>query len=694
MYRCLSDATFTSQLLDVLAPESPARSIRMLKLAHELGCRLNLSIHECLCYQLSLLGDWQRVLHVVSLAQKHIGRTSTRLLNWRARALFEMRHFVLLQGILEEFREAGVRPTDRTYKLLLAGSLRNRDLAQTKLCIQKMQDAGFPIDASVHANIARHHRALGADPHVQSRALDALISAPASVATVIVNGLIQLQLDAHDIDAASHLLSYFDQRTTGFLKPLLQVNRQATLPHPSSALPPIRRYDLLPNTITFNMFLNVMVLRADLSDARTILQKMIDFGIPPTPDTIAALVAVHLACDEEGMAVRLVTEMGDRKRLGSIFRHNQLASHCDPILSVAIDGLRPTVSIYNALLKGLLRRYGLSAMETVFRAMNANDLQPNAFTLHIILRHLSDAKFATPGTMLRLIRKVSSHTSPPGLKHFYLAMRRILQQEKYKVLGVGWKAHYLGSNLEGKPSTSRGLTTDGDFDPLASLLPARPSSARSLTRSINQSLHARGIKVDGAFLSLRMQYEGVIRSDMETAQALFDTLLRRGIHPNEYHYSALMEGYAQSRDMQAATNVMKAAESFGIRPSVVLYTILIVGFARQGDPDSSLRTFQQMIAAGVQPDVPSIDAVASAFFAVGAFAIARRILITLWPYIAPFPDELRGAPLLALVQQFRPLHPLNKPTPILSKQERIMLHLRLQTLASSWEKVLKASSRS
>ena len=210
-----------------------------------------------------------------------------------------------------------------------------------------------------------------------------------------------------------------------------------------------------------------------------------------------------------------------------------------------------------------------------------------------------------------------------------------------------------------------------------------------MTRSLAQSLVARGVKVGALLLALRIRYEGVVRSDMEAARAIFEALLQRGIHPNQYHYSALMEGYTYCADMVAATKILAMAERGGIQPNVVMYTILICGYARQGDPQASLRTFQQMVTSGIRPDVPSIDAVANAFFTVGAFGIARHVLTSLWSHIAPFPDDLRGASLHEMAHRFRSLHEPQPTIAHLTKCESIELHSRLKIILDSWRKVAK-----
>jgi len=106
----------------------------------------------------------------------------------------------------------------------------------------------------------------------------------------------------------------------------------------------------------------------------------------------------------------------------------------------------------------------------------------------------------------------------------------------------------------------------------------------------------------------------VTKGDMTSAKGIFQMMLDRGLHPNEYHYAALMEGHAAAGDMTAAEAVMNSAERGGVRPNCVLHTILIVGYARRKNSAGAMRVLRHMVASGVRPDVPAIDAITSVFF--------------------------------------------------------------------------------
>lgn len=629
------------------------------------------------------------VLSTVALGKRHTGRTTARLLNWRARALVETQHYALLQGITREFQESSLRPSRRTYHLVLSGHIRNGDLARAKECLREMATAGFPPDASTHAIVATHHRHLGADSQVQSRALGALPVLRTATATSVVNSLMQLRLDAHDLAGSLQLLSLFEEHAvvsifaaTGGTGP---VGAAGNIPLSLNTYSREHR-QLFPTATTFSIFINYMATQSNLPGALQILQSMTTLGITPTSGTVTSLLHAHFAAGRGGNAVRMVAEMCDPEASPlDMFSPIMLAANEDK-LPLNLAGLSPTVQVFNALLRGVLVTHGLKSITVILRIMHANHIDPNSTTLEIVIAYLVKVERARPRFLLRFLRKLSSPNLRPSLRHLHLILSSVLRREKQLLHGTGWNAIAASVRRQERfqrPPESRTSTTTNNFDPTAGIeLPRGLSQARPLL----QSLSSRLVRSDGAMIALRIRLDAVTNSDMETAREVFHAMLVRGMHPTEYHFGALMEGFVQSGDLESAKGVIKSAERAGVKPNVVMFTILIAGHARQGQPDLAVRTFQHMVASGVKPDVPAIDAVASAFFAVRAYAMARRILIALWPHIQTFPQELRGATLKVLAQRFRLLHNNDRdgpPTP--SKHRRLILHWKLTNLLMTWK---------
>jgi pentatricopeptide repeat protein len=679
---------------------SPRQSFRILNLAHELGCSLQQNAFECVCYHLANMKDWRAVLSAVSLGKRHTRRTTVRLLNWRVRALAETQHYALLQGVLDEFRENIIKPTRRTFHLILSAHIQNRSLSMAKQCLQAMAEAGFPVDASTHAIVATHYRSLGADSQVQSRSLEALPGLRSTTATAVVNSLMQLRIDTHDIPGTMRLLSLFNQRHVGVIFDVMSVGNDGVVEREGAMRSTLMSLDgldsirgnLIPNAATFALFISYLARHSNFSGALQILQSMMTTGVEPTPGLVSSVLHVLFSAERGDLAVRLVARMCDTKQAPLMMFRPLLSSSCawDEPLPWMPSGIPPTIRVFNALLRGVLTIYGLNSASVVLRIMRATNLKPNVATLEIIIAHLGKTERTDPPVLIRLLRNLLSPTLRPTLKHLHIILSCVLRHEKYLLYGRGWDstaAMFSPRHREPRrryPENRISGVADS-FHPMAGIELPLGLTLRPIAVSLLQSLSARRIMSDMATTGLRIQHDGRVKSDTESAREVFNVLLIRGMHPNEYHFSALMEGLAQSGDIEGAVDVMKSAKRVGVVPNVVMFTILIVGHGRQGNPDLAIRVFEEMVSAGIKPDVPAIDAVSGAFFAVGAYAMAKGVLISLWPHIQPFPRELRGASLKVLACNFRLLHhkhTVDRKPP--AKRERILLLWKLRRLRKAW----------
>jgi len=687
-----------SQNVQVLAEaiansKSPMTSLRVLIFAHKLGCNLKQSVYQGVAFHLANRRLWDGVLQVVALGKEHTGRTTSRLLSWRARALIETRNFAALETVLQQYKEQKLVPSRRVFHLLLSGNIQNRDITGAKLCLRAMSEAGVPPDASTHAIVATHYRALGLDPNVENRALEALQSLQARTATNVVNSLIRLRLDSQDMDGALQLLSLFRQRDIGPIPTTIATSgggsRYAGGDHlPIVNLPLTTRRDLIPNAATFVNFINYLTTQSDTTAALQLFRMMVTTGISPNGFAVASLVHLLFSIGQGDVAVRMVAEMCSVK--APFHMYNMLSSQDTQDLPWVPAGMAPTIQIFNALLRGLLRTRGLKVAGPFFRILHANNLQLNALTLEIFMDHLSKTESAKPRVLIRMLDKFTSEDLRPTLRHMHVIFTCILRLEKFLSYGRGWDtiaAKFSPSRREAiRPCPEHRLVNVGRrLDPTAGMQLSQALVHRRLARSVFSSFADRKLLADPAMFALRIRHDAVLMSDPDAAKEVFNALLFRGIRPTRYHIGGLMEGLAQAGDLEGAMSVMKSAGKVGIRPNVVMFTILISACARRGNPERAFQFFQQMISADIEPDVASIDALSGAFFAVGKYCMARKILVSLWPYIQPFPDTLNHASLKTMIRHFRQLarnyRLIQKP---LEEHRRIM-RVELGKLGEDWK---------
>lgn len=676
----------------------PQRALRVLVLACCLGCNLEQQVFEDVAQTLARAKLWSLVSRLASLSKTLTSHTTARLLNWRTRSIVELSKFALLDDVLRGFDEEGLRPDRRTFHTLISGHLRNKNLPVAMEVLDQMQDAGFNIDASTQAVVAGAYRNLGPDIIMQSQALKSLSSAKGHTATFILNALMQLSIDAHDIEKLVFIVDLFDPAMLSappMWRPGITTVHDGNRSRPrnaqwmsSYAYSAETVASIHPDIISFTILLNHMAYMFDLRSGLHLVQQLQSTNLQPDGHFVAALVRLYFAVNLPNVALRIVVSTcKGRPEVCDHFRQlgfNEAVEDRQYPL-VMVDS--PTIEIFNAMMGGILTVHGLDGMMAILQIMEAHAVAPDNHSIDTFLSHLNRMDGPNPSDIARILHHLLSLTPQPSPKHAHALLRIALRYER-KTSGRVPNPPLLSSREIIQTFKSLNMPaspTDGSFDPVAGI---QLLSHRSVFDPIVQSLASRAIRADRAVIAMRLQHEAVTREDMPAARDVFQTMLDRGLHPNEYHYTALMQGYVKGGDFAAARSVLDAAAEAGIKSNVVMYTILIAGYARQRQPGQAMDILREMVSIGIKPDCAVVTALAGAFFAVGAYRIARTVLLQLWPFVAPFPEGLREAPLKILMERLRALQPLyakRQRVGMLSGRKKWLLRWKLRQIREEWK---------
>ncbi|KZP31223.1 hypothetical protein FIBSPDRAFT_44527 [Athelia psychrophila] len=677
----------------------PHRAKFALALAYRIGCSFKQSTYESVAFQLAGAKHWRFIHPVVVLGRRQSGRTTVRLLNWQIRATIELANFANLETVLDEFEAEGLRANQRTYHLLISGHLRNNNLRLARENMKKMEDAGFSIDSTTHATVLSAYRTLGPAMEVQDHAFQALKDVDQRTKTIILNNLLQLYFDANDVRGVLHVLPLF--RSGDSDVPLSQEMGINTIPYdgngsmyPSPSIPPS---SVTPDLVTFTILMNHVGARRNLPSALRLFGRMLSLGLVPDIAAVSALLRAYFKAGEEKSAVGIIAEMCRSCAVpSSLFVSLGLDNKHQWPLPLSIKGIPPTAEVFNALMRNSLNRRGLKGARIVLRIMRYCHVEPDPRTIEIFMSYLERVQEARPRDLIRVLRNLTSGTTRPSLNHIHIIMRAVFRREKFQLQGSGWDvaaAKFSPSRRDHHRHPEDQISgTAAAFDPTAGIELPNMLSYRGLIKPIVQSLSSRHIMSNRATIMMRLKHEAVGKGDLNTARAIFEQMLARGMHPTKHHYAALMEGYAQSGDMRGAENVMTAALDAGIRPNVVMFTILLVGHARKGSPGAAIRTFRIMVAAGIRPDAPVVDALAGAYFAVGDYKVSKRVLLAMWPHVQLSRNFLqRGVRLKRLAQIFR-RSDLRSGAGIrlkgsLSKYEQTLLRWKMDKIVRAWTRI-------
>jgi pentatricopeptide repeat protein len=714
------DSKSIHKLIEDLARTAhPARITRVLHLAHHLGCDMKQNVYETAAFHLAGARQWHLVLSVVSQGNRQSGKTTLRLLNWYTRALVETEQYGRVGDILSWFESESLRPTRRTFHLIVTGQLRNADLFGAKETLGRMEADGFPIDASTHALVISVYRSLGPDVHIQRQAFETL-RVVGHNSTRTLNGLLQLAIDAQDSQSLKAVLSLFDPRKLGTA--LLQEPENATTPPAGGSLDrgtsgerpstPAQPYNVPPDLATFSLLLNYTINEGNLQGGFHVVKMVERSGLRVDDILLASLIRLYFMDRDEGTALSLVLSTLDPNKIpSSLFASLALPPARQRVSTDLVSRMEPSVRVFNTFLRGILPLRGLSGARIVLRILRLAHLAPDAYTVEIILEYLERTARLRPREIIKLLRLLSISNISPTQRHAHIILRSILRREKAFAYGVGWNVAAARFSKERKASSARQLIKNSSTNPNPilsdthdTLEPAggiqlsksRRVSLRRVFRPSRASLRDRKMRSDRATLALRIKHEAVTKSDLGRARDTFSRMLARGMHANKYHFSALMEGHVRAGDLDTARRIMQAAAEKGIKPNVVMYTILIVGHAHRGEPKLATRVFEEMVQSGVAPDVPAIDALVSAYFIVGAYRTARGLLVELWTTVAPFPEELKDASLQMLAKEFRTRYSTKKGSSDtrMSQQEMSAVRSKLKKLAVEWKAWTRTASSS
>jgi pentatricopeptide repeat protein len=667
---------------ELAASDKPAACIRLLSLAITYDCHLNAPAYEGICWTLSRHKRFQLILEVFRLAKENLDSLTCRLLDWRLRALLELENYAAFRNVFQDYEEAHIRPSRRAWHIILAAQLRNRNVGASRQCLSSMEAAGLPINSATHVTIAENYRHLGLDRQVEDLALSILENLTPSKRVFVVNQLLESHLRCNDQSGLHQLFSFFDADIIGPVQRLLNLLDNFENPNVNSSA--VRSpVSLLPNAQTFLIAIRLCMIRSDFVGAEHIFSLMARQGIELSPIILAAYMNLQFAVGKPSIAMYLMSQVLSSKDLDVLY--DRLDERNDVQLDwkwpFSTFRIPPHIDVLNALLRGILDIRGLDGARIVLEQMRQVDIKPNSHSLKILIDYMVHFERTTPAAILRVLRQLFP-IFRVSLRHLHPLISRILHVEKKRL--------YYSSMPKNTKMARRRLPENVDWSsdgPFAGVRLDRFLVRPSLARFLFASLESRGIRSDAAMLALRIRYDGVIKRDTEGAVDTYTDMLSRGIMPSVYHISALMEGFALRGETDMALKIMRAAKEYNVKPNLVMYTILLHGYGHQNQPKAAAELFEAMISSGIHPDVRAIYALCKTFILARRLGAAKKLLITLWPYIEPVPRKHPVTPLLELLKRFCQLD-TSRPTSRrnLSRKKRALLQRQLTAVVKAYKR--------
>lgn len=105
-------------------------------------------------------------------------------------------------------------------------------------------------------------------------------------------------------------------------------------------------------------------------------------------------------------------------------------------------------------------------------------------------------------------------------------------------------------------------------------------------------------------------------------QELLGEMMGSGRLPTLHAYEAVMEAYAQHRDLDAAEAVLDRMQAAGLQPVLRTYNRLLHGVGMNGSLAAAIRVYNRLKLQGLQPDVQTMRCL---FKCVRLYAINVRV---------------------------------------------------------------------
>lgn len=633
---------------------------------------------------------WAAVLDVYEAVARQISNPGIALRSSQIRALAALERVDELQGVLDELRAASIQPTRSIFNILTRASLEAQQAAWTRDILHSMAEAGFAYDASTYTSILAGYRSLGPNTKVEARVYNAAESLGVLRDPHLLNALIQLRLDAEDVQASKKLLAilrhphhhnalprsdeiygvhelfdacgYVSPTEDDPFPPFFSAPAQTTLSSQSSSLdsavsPPSASPSASdnPTLVTLNIILHRSVKSGNLSLAARIYDQILESGYPPTEHTYAAVVRAltpSLVTSDKDARDGLVTAI--RFVAGALYgdsasatdfaeRLGILPSTSSSLTNIEVGTFRipsdpvkgPTAHIFNALLHAILR-YEVPGQPS-------RDLGQALSRMEVLLQIMHEMRVEPDLKTRDIFIRYLTRNNRLGVEEFQEIEDEISKPTDGAESGLNPPPLTITSSttvrtLELQQSGLPQFPHDLFSKSTTSATPRTPLTSEMYAQLLwSTSLLSPSSSVTSARKSSHLTSAQSSPSSPSRAQAIFDHMVAQQITPKVEHYLHLMRSYANNGDMASALRVLSAALAAGILTTIAMATVIIVGYAKLGKPEVGERVFGAMQSqgaggggAGIKPDAASVDALARAYISAGKPADARRVILEYW----------------------------------------------------------------
>lgn len=594
------------------------------------GFRMDGYTLGCYTYSLCKVGKWSEALWLI---EKEEFKPDTVLYTKMVSGLCEASLFEEAMEFLNRMRADNCIPNDVTFRTLLCGCLRKKQLGRCKRILSMMMTEGcYPSPRIFDSLVNAFCRSQ--DYAYVYKLLKKMAQCGCRPGYVVYNILIG-SICSNENLPSSDVLELAEKAYSEMLDAGMVLNK-----------------------INVSNFARCLCAAGKFEKAYKIIHEMMSNGF--TPDTSTYSSVIEFLCNYRKVekAFQLFDEMKKNGLVPDVYTYTTLIdSFCKSGLieqaskwfaEMESSGCTPNVVTYTALIHAYLKARKVSKADELFQTMLSQGCKPNIVTYTALID--GHCKAGQTEKACQIYARMCGDVEIPDVDlYFSVADGESKEPNVYtygalvnglcKVYKVK-EARDLLDAMAAVGCVPNQILYDALIDgfcKVGKLEEAQEVFAKMSEHGYSANVYTYGSLIDRLFKDKR--------SDL--ALKVLSKMLENSIAPNVVIYTEIIDGLCKSGKTDDAYKLMLMMEEKGCHPNVVTYTAMIDGFGKDGKIDRCLELLRQMSCKGCAPNFVTYTVLIKHCCVAGLFDDARELLEemkqTYWPkHISSYRKVIEG----------------------------------------------------
>ncbi|OAY82624.1 Pentatricopeptide repeat-containing protein, mitochondrial [Ananas comosus] len=584
----------------------------------------------CFAHSLCKAGRW---VEAVNMIEREDFTLDTVLCTQMISGLLEASLFEEAMSFLHRMRSNSFVPNAITYRTLLSGFLRKKQLGWCKRIINMMITEGCNPSPSLFNSLV-HGYCKSGDYDYAYKLLKKMVACNCPPGYVTYNIFIGSICGSDKLPSLDLLdlaeKAYYDMLNAGVVLNKVNVSNFARclcgvgkFDKAFEIIKEMMKKGFVPDTSTYSKVIGFLCEASKVEKAFLLFEEMKRTGV--VPDVYTYTILIDSFC-KVGLIPQARIWFEEMERGGcnpnvvtytalihAYLKAKQISEANDLFARMVGDGCLPNVVTYTALIDGLCKAGEFQKACNIYSKMigviqtadndrhfeddNFDSLEPNVFTYGALVDGLCKAHKVVEA------RDLLDTMSSKGCEPNHVVYDALID----------------------------GFCKAGRLDD------AQEVFVRMTQRGYMPNVYTYSSLIDKMFKDKRL----------DLALKVLSKMLESSCAPNVITYTEMIDGLCKVGKTEEALKLLSMMEEKGCNPNVVTYTAIIDGFGKAGKIDMCLKLFEQMTTKSCAPNFVTYRVLISHCCAAGLLDDAHKLLEemkqTYWPrYVAGYSHVIQG----------------------------------------------------